>query len=204
MTVRRIAGILRVSAKANLTLRRRKKGRRKIRRPRSNFVPWLTRAGANQSAATRLLSRLILRATVFLWTTPRATPRASSGWAALSASAAAVLSPPAIAVSTFFTNERMRLMRAPLISARFSLRRMRFLACGVLAMSVLTSGRFWRSRNLCLNGHGNGSFPPESGALSVGGANRQANRSLLALRTEPAAAPALHDPRDDPAVLPRA
>src|SRR6187455_1349060 len=131
----------------------------------------------NQSPATRLLSRLVLRATVFLWSTPRATPRAISGCAALSASAAAVLSPPAIALSTFFTKERMRLMRAPLISARFSLRRMRFLACGVLAMSVLTSGRLGRGRNHRLNGHGNGSFPPESGALSGEGPNRQANRA---------------------------
>src|SRR5690606_28435933 len=127
------------------------------------------------SDATRFERRLILRATVFLWSTPRATPRASSGWAALSASAAADLSPPAIAVSTFFTKLRMRLMRAPLISARFSLRRMRFLACGVLAMSVLTSGRLLRDRNHRLNVHGNDGFPPESGALSGGGPNRQAN-----------------------------
>ena len=37
---------------------------------------------ANQSEATRFDRRDILRATVFLWSTPRATPRASSGCAA--------------------------------------------------------------------------------------------------------------------------
>ena len=39
----------------------------------------------DQRAATRLVRRLILRAAVFLCITPRATPRASSGCADLSA-----------------------------------------------------------------------------------------------------------------------
>ena len=43
------------------------------------------RMASNQSAATRLLRRLILRAAVFLWSTPRATPRAISGCASFSA-----------------------------------------------------------------------------------------------------------------------
>src|SRR5690606_15399454 len=72
MTVRRIAGIPFVFAGPHFFLRECKKGRREIGRPRSNFVLWLTRGGGNQSDATRLLSRLILRATVFLWSTPRA------------------------------------------------------------------------------------------------------------------------------------
>jgi tRNA A37 N6-isopentenylltransferase MiaA len=42
-----------------------------------------------------------------------------------------------MADSTFFTKVRIRLTRLPLISARRSLRRMRFFACGVFAMLVL-------------------------------------------------------------------
>src|SRR5690606_23915338 len=81
-----------------------------------------------------------------------------------------------------------------LISARLSLRRMRFLACSVLAMSVLTSGRLRRGRNPSSKTFTeNGSFPPESGALSCEGANRQANRSFLAPGAVPCAAPALDD-----------
>mgnify|MGYP007022536709 CR=1 FL=1 len=57
--------------------------------------------------------------------------------AARNAAVAASLSPPAMAASTFFTKVRMRPMRLPLISARRSLRRMRFLACGVFAICVL-------------------------------------------------------------------
>ena len=46
----------------------------------------------------------------------------------------ASLSPAASADSTCLTKVRMRLTRAPLISARLALRRMRFFACGVFAI----------------------------------------------------------------------
>src|SRR3546814_14540877 len=67
------------------------------------------RRGANQAIAlTLLVRREYLRATVFLCSTPLATPRAISGWAACSAAAAAALSPAATADSTFFTSVRLR------------------------------------------------------------------------------------------------
>ena len=50
------------------------------------------------------------------------TPRASSGWTRSSAALASVLSPAASADSTCLTKVRMRLTRAPLISARLALR----------------------------------------------------------------------------------
>src|SRR5687768_7444047 len=81
-----------------------------------------------------------------------------------------------MAASTFFTKPRMRLLRAPLISARLSLRRMRFLACGVLAMSVLCRAAWCAAGNLSTS-LWNGGFPPESGALNREGPNRQANRA---------------------------
>ena len=43
-------------------------------------------------------------------------------------------SPPAIAASACLMKVRMRLTRAPLMSARRALRRMRFFACGVFAI----------------------------------------------------------------------
>ena len=79
------------------------------------------------SAFTRALSREILRDAVFLWSTPRVTPRCNSGWAARKAARAESTSPEAIAISTFFTKVRIRLMRAPLITARLALRIIRFL-----------------------------------------------------------------------------
>lgn len=118
-------------------------------------------------------------------------PRASSGWAALSASAATALSPPARAASTFLTKVRMRERRLPLISARRSLRRMRLRACGVLAMSVL----FLSSDGLPLRETGkipgaatcstSLSSPPESGALNRPAANRQGNSYPDALQGPP-------------------
>jgi hypothetical protein len=58
---------------------------------------------------TRDDRRDILRATVFLWSTPFDTPRASSGCAAFSAASAAEASPDAIASSTLRRKVRMRL-----------------------------------------------------------------------------------------------
>jgi len=45
------------------------------------------------SAATRFESRENFRAAVFLWITPRETPRAISGWTAFSAAAASAFLP---------------------------------------------------------------------------------------------------------------
>ena len=50
-------------------------------------------ASANQSEATRFDRRDILRATVFLWSTPLPTPRCISGCAAFRATFAAAASP---------------------------------------------------------------------------------------------------------------
>src|SRR3546814_12240366 len=67
------------------------------------------RRGANQAIAlTLLVRREYLRATVFLCSTPLATPRAISGWAACSAAAAAALSPAAAADSPSSTRVWMR------------------------------------------------------------------------------------------------
>src|SRR4051812_17911934 len=82
----------------------------------------------------RRVSRENFRAAVFLWNTPFETPRASSGWTLRIAASACSLSPAAIAASTCLTKVRIRLTRAPLISARRSLRRIRFFACGVFAI----------------------------------------------------------------------
>ena len=108
----------------------------------------------NQSVATRRVRRDILRATVFLWSTPRATPRAISGWAALSAAAAASLSPASQADSTFLMKLRMRLMRAPLIigaggvatDALLGLRRVGHNSC----LSRVWFGAADRSRENCI------------------------------------------------------
>ena len=63
------------------------------------------------SDATRLDSREIFREAVFLWITPRATPRAISGWTFFSASAASAFLPSAIADSTALMKVRMRPIR---------------------------------------------------------------------------------------------
>ena len=86
-------------------------------------------SAAQPSDLMRCASRETLRDAVFVCTTPLFTPRMHLGLAQRrSAAARRVLSPPAIAVSTFFTKVRMREMRAPLISVRRSARRMRFSA----------------------------------------------------------------------------
>jgi hypothetical protein len=64
------------------------------------------------SALIRAVKRDSLRPTVFAWITPLPDARCISGWAARSASAAADLSPLAIAVSTFLTKVRIRDLRA--------------------------------------------------------------------------------------------
>jgi hypothetical protein len=89
------------------------------------------------SDATRLDSLEIFREAVFLWITPRATPRAISGCTFFNASAASAFLPDAIADSTCLMKLRIRLIREWLMSERFALRRMRFLACGVFAISFL-------------------------------------------------------------------
>ena len=78
-------------------------------------------------AFTRAERREILRETVFLCKMPFETPRCISGCAWRRASRALSESPAAIAVSTFFTNVRIRPMRALLIDARLALRMIRFL-----------------------------------------------------------------------------
>lgn len=65
-----------------------------------------------ESALIRAESRDSFRATVLWWVTPLLAARCISGWAAFSASCAAALSPPAIAVSTFLTKVRIRDLRA--------------------------------------------------------------------------------------------
>src|SRR3546814_6204529 len=73
-------------------------------------------AGARQASAdNRLVSRENLREAVFLWSTPRATPRCNSGCTCASAVAAASLSPASSAASTFLTKVRMRPTRLVLI-----------------------------------------------------------------------------------------
>jgi len=85
-------------------------------------------------AFTRAESRDNLRATVFLWITPLPDARCISGCAARRALAAAALSPPAMAVSTFLMAVRMRERRAVLRSVRRSIWRMRLRAEAVFAM----------------------------------------------------------------------
>jgi hypothetical protein len=89
------------------------------------------------SDATRLDKRENFRAAVFLWITPRATPRAISGCTAFSALAASAFFPDAIADSTALMKVGMRMIRLWLISVRFAFRRMRLLACGVFAIVFL-------------------------------------------------------------------
>ena len=90
-------------------------------------------------AFTRADKREILRDTVFLCKTPRETPRCISGCARRRASRALAASPAAIAISTFFTNVRMRRIRAPLIIARFALRIILFLEDLWLAIAFTRS-----------------------------------------------------------------
>src|SRR3546814_5219719 len=81
------------------------------------------RRGANQAIAlTLLVRREYLRATVFLCSTPLATPRAISGWAACSAAAAAALSPAATADSTFRSEEHTSELQSLIHSSYAGLR----------------------------------------------------------------------------------
>lgn len=70
------------------------------------------------NALMRADNRDSFRATVLAWMTPLPDARCISGCAARSAAAAADLSPPAIAASTFLTNVRMRDFRAELRAVR--------------------------------------------------------------------------------------
>src|SRR5262245_4866191 len=85
-------------------------------------------------ALTRFESRDTLRAAEFLWTTPFCAPRMSSGSAAFSAASAADLSPEAMASSTLRTEERNRLKRFLLMTARRAATRVAFFAELVFAM----------------------------------------------------------------------
>src|ERR1700732_3228132 len=73
-----------------------------------------------QSALIRVARRDSFRATVFRWSTRLVIARCSSGWASWNADLAASLSPLAIAVSTFLTKVRTRLVRARLIAVRLA------------------------------------------------------------------------------------
>src|SRR5690606_17143730 len=90
------------------------------------------------SDLTRADRRETLRLAVFLCSTPFCALRASSGAALFSASAAAVLSPEAIASSTLRTAERARVVRALLICVRFSVWRAAFFAELVLAILLVS------------------------------------------------------------------
>ena len=100
-------------------------------------MPWTISYAAR--AFTRADSREIFRDTVFLCKTPRETPRCISGCAWRRASRALSKSPAAIAVSTFFTNVRIRPIRAPLIIARLALRMIRFFEDLWFAIAFLRS-----------------------------------------------------------------
>jgi hypothetical protein len=98
-----------------------------------------------QSALMRVASRDSLRDTVFLCITPLVIARCNSGRASWRADWAAPLSPPAIAVSTFLTKVRTRLIRERLIAVRFSVWRMRFSAdlwFAMLACRITKDGLF--------------------------------------------------------------
>src|SRR5690606_21461301 len=79
-------------------------------------------------ALTRAFRRDSLREAVRFFTTPLLTLRSSSGCAALRAACAAVLSPVAIATSTFFTELRTLLRRERFTAVRFLVWRARFSA----------------------------------------------------------------------------
>jgi hypothetical protein len=128
LTTVRIAGIAAFFESAQKQTGRRLSGSPHETVPKPGFQP---------SEEIRLDSRETFRAAVFLWITPRATPRAISGCTFFIPSAASALLPEAIADSTALMKLLMRLIREWLIAARFALRRIRFLACGVFAMTFL-------------------------------------------------------------------
>lgn len=80
------------------------------------------------------------RETVLRWVTPLIDARCISGCATLNASAATALSPPAIAVSTFFMKVFIRDIRALFRSVRRAVWRMRLRAEAVLAMRSVCPG----------------------------------------------------------------
>ena len=107
---------------------------------------WLWALGLG-AAATRTANPLLLGliiGIVICFSGTGLWPPLNKACAFFSASAATVLSPDASAASTALMKVRMRPTRAPLTSVRRALRRMRFLACGVLAIWV------FRSRLSCL------------------------------------------------------
>jgi hypothetical protein len=82
----------------------------------SDAVTW----ARDHRALMRAARRDSLRETVFLWSTPFVMARCSSGCARRKADCAACLSPLEIAVSTFLTKVRTRLVRARLIAVRLA------------------------------------------------------------------------------------
>src|SRR6185503_8746627 len=118
--------------------------------------------------------------------TPRATPRASSGWAAFKALAASAFLPESSADSTALMKVRMRPTRAPLISARLALRRMRFLACGVFAIGK--SPRVCQVKRKAARAHG-----PHRRRAPLPARAIRVNQSALAARTIKGRAAALDD-----------
>lgn len=85
-------------------------------------------------AFTRLAKRDTLRALVFLWSTPRVTPREDSDSAWRRAAAALPASPDAMASSTARQKVRIRERRALFTAVRRASRRIAFLADEVLAI----------------------------------------------------------------------
>src|SRR6476659_3694041 len=125
--------------------------------------------------------------------TPRATPRAISGWTALRASAASAFLPDAIADSTCLMKVRMRLTREWLIVWRLAFRRMRFLACGVFAIVFLVLNE---KRRGPLGSHRSAAAPTRNSPQGQ-------RRSVLALGAIEGRATTLDDPAHGPAAAAR-
>ena len=79
--------------------------------PTARFELRTRRLDLSRARQPVLTGAKISAAAVFLWMTPRATPRAISGWAFFSASAASAFLPDASADSTALMKVRMRLTR---------------------------------------------------------------------------------------------
>lgn len=86
--------------------------------------------------------REIFRLAVFLCNTPLVTPRMISGCAAVSAEAAACLSPEEIASSTDLRKVRIRDLRARLTSVRRRVCLTRLIACCEFAIASLSGACF--------------------------------------------------------------
>ncbi len=143
------------------------------------------RAQALGSALIRAERRESLRATVLAWITPLPDARCISGCAARRASAAAVLSPLASAVSTFLTKVLMRDLRAWLRAVRVTVWRMRLRADAVLAMrSSITVGGQTRTRRQTgsdLAEDGGSTHRPEASQAIGAPRSGHANRAWLHL-----------------------